>query len=62
MTFKLEQVASIIDHKHINDLPDLIEINTIEELLELMDTYQYNLVIQYFSNTIIIGNGYLDDL
>jgi len=62
MTFKLDQVASFISTNYIKDLPEVIEINTLEELLELMDKYQFHLVIEHFSNTIIIGNGYLDDL
>lgn len=61
MIFKLEQIAvSIFDNLLIKDLPEEIEINTIDELLYLINKYECDIVIEWFSNKIIIGNGLLE--
>jgi hypothetical protein len=62
MIFKIEQAALYWDVEYIKDLPDEIEINTIDELLFLINKYEHDVLIHWFSNKITIGNGYLENI
>jgi len=45
MKYILKQAAGVKHELYINDLPNEIELNTMEELIDLIKQYNYSLVI-----------------